>query len=201
MTFLADYPGAIVVQARNYGYVVGGKHLLNNPKAWCLGGDGFRLRDAVIQSPCVEGAHLGPKPLSLLTLGIGQRDGATATKPALLHEAQGEFGVRLLGYEVREHRQQRFTDLPPSGQIPLAGDGPSLQATDIIDTASEHFPQVIERTDIAVGRPKLGVITNRRTGFSGLTACNFNASFAVNEASRPSAIGWCSHVYRIHQRQ
>jgi len=36
VTFLADYPGAIVVQARNYGYVVGGKHLLNNPKAWAL---------------------------------------------------------------------------------------------------------------------------------------------------------------------
>ena len=36
MIFIAAYPGAIVVEARNYGYVVGGKHLLNNPKAFCL---------------------------------------------------------------------------------------------------------------------------------------------------------------------
>ena len=36
MAFTADYPGALVVEARNYGYVVGGKHLTNNPKAWCL---------------------------------------------------------------------------------------------------------------------------------------------------------------------
>jgi len=36
MAFQPDYPGAIVVQARNYGYVVGGKHLTNNPKAFCL---------------------------------------------------------------------------------------------------------------------------------------------------------------------
>ena len=36
MTFAADYPSAIVVQARNYGYVVNGKHLTNNPKAFCL---------------------------------------------------------------------------------------------------------------------------------------------------------------------
>src|SRR3990167_7703972 len=36
MAFTADYPGALVVEARNYGYVVGGKHLTNNPKAFCL---------------------------------------------------------------------------------------------------------------------------------------------------------------------
>ena len=34
--FSANYPGAIVVPSRNYGYVVGGKHLLNTPKAFCL---------------------------------------------------------------------------------------------------------------------------------------------------------------------
>ena len=36
MTFTADYPGAIVVQARNYGYVIGGQHRFNSPKAWVL---------------------------------------------------------------------------------------------------------------------------------------------------------------------
>ena len=36
MAFSGDYPGAIVVQARNYGYIVNGKHLTNTPKAWCL---------------------------------------------------------------------------------------------------------------------------------------------------------------------
>ena len=36
MGFVADYPGALVVQARNYGYVLNGKHLTNNPKAWGL---------------------------------------------------------------------------------------------------------------------------------------------------------------------
>jgi len=34
--FLTDYPGAIPVLARNFGYVVNGKHLTNNPKAWAL---------------------------------------------------------------------------------------------------------------------------------------------------------------------
>src|SRR3990167_3123613 len=36
MPFQPDYPGAIVVQARNFGYVVAGRHLTNNPKAWGL---------------------------------------------------------------------------------------------------------------------------------------------------------------------
>src|SRR3990167_8482880 len=36
MAFSGDYPGAIVVQARNYGYIVNGKHLTNTPKAFCL---------------------------------------------------------------------------------------------------------------------------------------------------------------------
>ena len=36
MAFQPNYPGAIVVEARNYGYVVGGQHLTNNPKAWAL---------------------------------------------------------------------------------------------------------------------------------------------------------------------
>ena len=36
MAFSADYPGAIVVPSRNYGYVAAGQHLTNNPKAWCL---------------------------------------------------------------------------------------------------------------------------------------------------------------------
>jgi N-acetyl-anhydromuramyl-L-alanine amidase AmpD len=36
MSFTSDYPGAIVVEANNYGFVQDGQPVYNRPKSWCL---------------------------------------------------------------------------------------------------------------------------------------------------------------------